>query len=78
MRMASLLVASRGEKLPSCGSAGKPAGRLAGMDQVIAWAAFAGAWLLIAVMLGLSVLNTALRMSRDITAPGPDGNWNTF
>jgi hypothetical protein len=27
-------------------------------------------WLLLAVMLGLSVLYTALRMSRDITAPG--------
>ena len=49
------------------------------MNQLIAWAGFLGAWLLVAgplyqgaiELLGAAVLNTALRMNRDARAPEP-------
>lgn len=37
------------------------------MNEMFAWVGFLGAWPLVVVMLGLSVLNTAARMTRDET-----------
>src|SRR5262245_46427725 len=49
MRTASRLVAARGPQITSVRlSRKRPADRLAGMDQVIDWAGFLGAWLLVA------------------------------
>jgi hypothetical protein len=58
------LVATDGEKITSVRLSREPGRWQAGRPVWLFW-------LLLVVMGGLSVLNTALRMSRDITAPRP-------